>query len=500
MLKQIRWPKDYDKEYRFIFLIVFVSRLYRITWNPLWLDEAYSYQISIQNPLRIIQNSFYESHPPLYYLLLKLASIVSATEIGLRWFSALSAALALLAIYSVAKKLTNRWAALLTSLLLMISPEVLYFSQEARSYIIAMAVSAVTTLLVFQCSSLSDKQKEFSLPLLLWAGLSVLGLYIAYAYFLIVAIQSLYLLIIYQFRWRIITICVCMGITALPLLSLLVQNLSSDLARTSSTASLTWVIMIQALLAGDPIRYGVNWGTLVLPILFGMLIVIGIVTLPQMQRRFGFYLVAQLIIPLVLFFVIGVQMFGWHMPVFQSRQFIVILPSLFLLTSLGIQACIKVEKSLYSHFIFVCFYITMVLASGWGTYIYWTTTKSPEGLAVRYVQQHMSPADAIISLHYSLDGVASFYLRGNESVYAKPLTVDGSLMFSKNLLILRGTVGFERPYQRVDILKYPSFWIMYDKRRELAFLPFLSQGCTIEHRELFAPFEVLKVGKCIAFN
>ena len=134
-------PRERWLGYAGLFVITIITRFFQLGRNPLWLDEIYSYQVSNQSLYTLIRNSMFDSHPPLYYLLLKLTSGFGAwrTEWGVRWFSAFCGTLALLSFYRLASRLTNRRWATLGWLLLLVSPAVMFYSQEARGYIVGDA-------------------------------------------------------------------------------------------------------------------------------------------------------------------------------------------------------------------------------------------------------------------------------------------------------------------------------------------------------------------------
>src|SRR5512135_2250059 len=70
----------------FILLLALLVRLYRIN-SPLWLDEIYGYKLAKLGFDAIIQNSWTDPHPPLYYLLGWVTSGFGSvhSEIGWRW-------------------------------------------------------------------------------------------------------------------------------------------------------------------------------------------------------------------------------------------------------------------------------------------------------------------------------------------------------------------------------------------------------------------------------
>lgn len=494
MLKRLR--QLFLEGYGLIFLISLLTRFYRIQRHPLWFDELYSYQVSSQPIFKIIQNSFYESHPPLYYLLLKLTSSVHHSEVGVRWFSALCAAFSLLAIYYISSQISDRWCSLGVWFLLITSPEILYFSQEARSYIVAMTVTTVSTTIVFYLSFGRKRQYDLNWTLVLWAVSSITGLYITYAYFMIFGIQSLYLISLYRFKPKFIVSSTGVLVAILPLVPLLLSNLSSDLNRTGGSGSLTLLLLAQALLAGDPNRYGYFWGSSILPLVLGCFAIVGCVGIIKSKKLFGQYLIAQVVMPICFFFWIGYYHFDLHLPAFQSKQFLVLLPSFFLLMAYGLDYLICKTSTLLGYITLAIIYSILIVASFVGMTTYWTITKSPEGLAVQYVQRYRSVHEPLVSLHYSVDSAASFYLQGDNSVYAKPQKVGDEFRFDRELLVLRRQVSPRALVSTQIIRSNPSFWVIYDSRRKPAVLVPLIDNCDIMSSTMFGPFNVSQVREC----
>ena len=53
-----------------VLILGFSLRLYGITSESIWLDEAFSIQLAKYDPVEIIRKTARDVHPPLYYLLL----------------------------------------------------------------------------------------------------------------------------------------------------------------------------------------------------------------------------------------------------------------------------------------------------------------------------------------------------------------------------------------------------------------------------------------------
>lgn len=119
-----------------VIMVLGIAMLFvNITNDSLWYDESYTAAIVNQPALDIITISGGDSHPPLYYLLLKPICLLFGTSVlVLRAFSVIgTAALAALGIGPVRRAIGTR-AGILFTLLTFIVPITIAMSHEARMY------------------------------------------------------------------------------------------------------------------------------------------------------------------------------------------------------------------------------------------------------------------------------------------------------------------------------------------------------------------------------
>jgi uncharacterized membrane protein len=146
-----------------IWAILFFALVFRLAAinQSLWLDEAigaiaaknYSYSGIVFDFLKS------DNHSPLYYLTLKgWASLFGFSDVSLRLLSVLFGVAGVAIIYLIAKKLVNKknkYFPLLSALLLASSPFHIYYSQEARMYIMA---AFFASLAIYSFLLLVDKK------------------------------------------------------------------------------------------------------------------------------------------------------------------------------------------------------------------------------------------------------------------------------------------------------------------------------------------------------
>jgi 4-amino-4-deoxy-L-arabinose transferase-like glycosyltransferase len=118
-----------------IICLGFAIRVYGFDRLSLWLDEIYVVDYA-RLPWRDVFGfeGAYDNHPPLYFVLVKLTSLVSSEVNGLRYLSIVTGTLTILVVYALTLRLVNRNAAMLASLILALSPLHVWYSQEGRMY------------------------------------------------------------------------------------------------------------------------------------------------------------------------------------------------------------------------------------------------------------------------------------------------------------------------------------------------------------------------------
>jgi len=481
--------------YAGLVVVTLLTRFYQLGRNPLWLDELYSYQVSTQDLATILRNSLYETHPPLYDLLLKATSGFGLwrTEWGIRWFSAVCGTVTLIIFYYLVSRLINRWSALWGWLLLLFSPTVMYYSQEARPYIVDLLVATLTTTILL---SLLDPQKSSRRLWFAWGIFSIIGIYIAYSYLLVLLVQAGCLILAYRVNRRMITTLGLVVLGLFPLPPIMLSNLTRDLQAVNTDTPLTFIGLVQALLAGGQARYGLFWGSIWLPILFGLLAVLGLWALFERRNIFAGYIILQVVFPLGMYFLVGAFFFHWRMPNYQSRQFLVLLPAFFLWVVLGLDWCARHLLLCIKYSVVIIVSIILLTASLAGLERYWTITKSPEGLATQLVRQYLEPGEAVVSLHYSLTAAASFYLTHESKIYTAPQPVGSDYLFDDNPLLLIGQVKLNPRFSLATVRAHPGVWILSDTRWDRTVRNILIQDCRITVQQMFGPFEVVRIEQC----
>ena len=139
--------KNRYSDYRYlqlltILLVGFFLRVYDLSAESLWLDEAFSI---VRAKLNLNQIFFYpENSPPLYYILLHWwINLFGDSEFSVRFPSVIFGSLSIFMVYKVGKRIFDKDVGILSSLILGLSVFHVRYSQEARAY----SLSVLLTLL-----------------------------------------------------------------------------------------------------------------------------------------------------------------------------------------------------------------------------------------------------------------------------------------------------------------------------------------------------------------
>jgi len=115
--------------------------------QSLWNDEGTSVAVAQRELGTIIRDAAADIHPPLYYVLLgRWVRAAGTSEAAARSFSALLGIGLVALTYALGSVLLGRWPGLAAAFLAAISPFQVYYSQEARMYMLLAVLSAGAVL------------------------------------------------------------------------------------------------------------------------------------------------------------------------------------------------------------------------------------------------------------------------------------------------------------------------------------------------------------------
>ncbi|HEX8958548.1 MAG TPA: glycosyltransferase family 39 protein, partial [Solirubrobacterales bacterium] len=160
-----------------------------------------------------------ESNPPLYYVLAwGWAKLFGTGEVGLRSLSALVGAATVPIAYPIGRELASRRAGLVGAAILAVSPMLIWYSQEARSYALVVFFGALS--LLFFVRSLRTRRGS---DLALWSVASALAFCSHYFAAFQIAIEAVWLLVALRDRRKAVLAAVggvaAVGLALLPLIA-----------------------------------------------------------------------------------------------------------------------------------------------------------------------------------------------------------------------------------------------------------------------------------------
>ncbi len=498
-----------------LFLFALLPRVYHLTANPLWLDEIGGLQLARQGVRAILLNSRLDPHPPLYYLWLWLTTGGGAwaSEWALRWTSVLFGALAVPLLFRLARRHAGPIPAAGAALLLLVSPVHLYFSQEARSPALLFLLAALTTWL------LDAPHEKLRARWAAWAALSLLGAYAGYSYVMVVGVQGLWVLRAARRSLAARVALAAVGLGLLPLGYVAAGTLASVAAEGAGLA-LELKDVWGALLAGDPARYGTFWGHVWLPPVFGILAALGAWHLARHPSPWSNYYLLQVLLPVAGYFLVLKPVLSINMPLYQSRQFIPLLPAGYVLVAAGFDALFAsvanrrgaafaagarpqtqtVGRMLRPAWLpagaAAVLFIIALLASWAGVGRYWAVSKSPEGDLARYLQAQAAPGEAVVSLHYSLDAALSAYAPLGP-IYTKPLGPPPDTRFSTSLSIVRADwLTLTRNHSLAEVQQSPQRWVLWLAGDQGDVQAALTADCVITAEAAYGEFRGIRLEAC----
>jgi len=209
-----------------ILFLGLILRLFSLN-QSLWLDEATTALVA-KMPLTYFFSNFMPAdfHPPLYYLVVRYWSLVSGTtEISLRIPSVIFGMLTIYTVYLIAKEIKLKWP-IVPALFLATSGLHVYYSQEARMYVMVTWLVSYLVLIYIQKK---------------WALFSILlPLIFLTDYVSVLILPVLFIFTFFNYRKEVNTFvrsCVPFFVTFIVWLPFLSKQLTAGFAlKTSSSA------------------------------------------------------------------------------------------------------------------------------------------------------------------------------------------------------------------------------------------------------------------------
>lgn len=156
-------------------LVALSVRLWRIDTESAWIDEAYSIALARCDLIDIVRGAAADQHPPLYHLLLHFWLTGLDSVAGARLLSASLGVVLVAQAMFLGRQLRGRALGLLGGAFLAISPMGVWYSQEARMYLLLAVLGTAATTELWLCLN-GARKRHWAL----YALFSLLSLYTHY--------------------------------------------------------------------------------------------------------------------------------------------------------------------------------------------------------------------------------------------------------------------------------------------------------------------------------
>ena len=179
-----------------ILLLALVLRANKLDGQSLWSDEGNSAALAARSLPQIARDSARDIHPPLYYWILHIwTRLLGNGETALRSLSSMLGVLQVWFVYLLGWRLHDRRMGLLAAFLAAVAPFQVYYSQEARMY---MLLAVCGTALMYGLVRIVQSQSTPGQRTATWYGYgaitfvsAVAGLYTHYSFPIVLAVANL---------------------------------------------------------------------------------------------------------------------------------------------------------------------------------------------------------------------------------------------------------------------------------------------------------------------
>jgi len=149
--RRLRLPVNSDAWYPIVITgVALVLSFWRLGYEPLWFDEAWSIELS-KRPVADTLAEYLRTNregPPLYYTLLHFwMALFGDSEVAARALSALAGSAAVFFHFLFLRQFCSHGTTVLASLLMATSPSLLHFAQEARNYSLTLMLFSLSLYL-----------------------------------------------------------------------------------------------------------------------------------------------------------------------------------------------------------------------------------------------------------------------------------------------------------------------------------------------------------------
>jgi hypothetical protein len=390
-----------------IILIAFASHAYRLDAKSMWIDEGLSIYRAGQDPSTILSNAIviqgfrtYDTHPPLYFILLHLLIRVAGdSEFAYGFLSVAWGVLLVPLFYALGKGLLGHRVGLWSAAIAAASPVYLWYSQEARGYTMLVCLTLFSNYALLRLWRLAKESERRLGQIILWVMACLLGTIAAVlthygAIFVLIFQWAAVLAMTIRLRrpWMI-GLWAGASLSVMPFLGFILTRLQTPAERGYRFVPL-WEIardLLNAFSLGIAVRLEyVFW----LDFLFLLVFVLGLVALLRDRtkpRMWTFsYLLGYLLIP-----TLALYLLSYRKPMYAgARHLLIVSPPYYLILGVGLD-------TLRRRFRYLAIMVMLLLAGGiaCSTFNHFFDpryAKDDVRSMVRYVRDHRKPREIVV--------------------------------------------------------------------------------------------------------
>lgn len=181
-----------------VLVLAIVLRFFALGGSSLWSDEGNTWALVQRTWGEIARDAAVDIHPPGYYWLLKAWTALAGSDaVGMRSLSALIGVGVAAMIYAIGRRISPALA-LTAALLAAVNPFQVYYSQEARMYMLLAAAGAGLFWALIVWFDRDRAGQRVTAPLLGFVAAGSLGLWTHYSFPILLSAAGL----AYLWHWR----------------------------------------------------------------------------------------------------------------------------------------------------------------------------------------------------------------------------------------------------------------------------------------------------------
>ncbi len=315
-----------------ITLAALALRLYRLGYESIWTDEAFTYHRSMKGFFDICASVADSRSPPLYFLVTHFFLKFGSSETYLRAPALLFGVLGVPAMYFLGRELWDKRSGLIAACLLTVSVFHIHYSQEARQYSLFFLLTVLSTLVFLKLlEGRVGWRHSF-----VYVALTVANMYTHYFAFWVFSAQIISFLAARVWMaegawWRrrrqlawMASVCLGVALCYLPWLRVVLPRMKDTSSETVGPFfSMAFFNQVKLVLAGD--KY--------ISLIYLFFFILGCLFLYRMEKLRGlFYLVFSLIYSLA-----GVHLYLCEHTYFRHRYVIFLLVPFLAVVACGLR-------------------------------------------------------------------------------------------------------------------------------------------------------------------